>query len=75
MKKSKDRLRYKAGLPNEEIICPLCENKQHQLMYQFPSFSMVKCIECSFCYQNPRITEAVMTAHYQNNTTASAQHV
>ena len=65
MRKCEDRLRFKEGVPNEEILCPLCENKQYKLLYQFPSFSMVKCTKCGFCYQNPRVTEAVMTEHYQ----------
>lgn len=52
-------------LPTEKIPCPLCHGESYQTRYQAPSFAMVTCNRCGFCFQNPRVTESFMRAHYQ----------
>lgn len=65
MGKTKNALRSAAGVPSETVACASCGERSHRTLYEAPSYAMVSCSGCGLCYQSPRVTEAFMRQHYQ----------
>lgn len=59
----------------ERIVCPLCSARGARTRHREGDYTMVRCLECGFIYQNPRPTEKERLKSYQGYLPQAAEEI
>lgn len=58
----------------EQILCPLCGKSQEKFLFSKDNFRIVRCMNCTLVYVNPRLTGEASKQLYNKNVISPLQY-